>query len=497
MQNLIKQIINEEKLNIRNSYRPKYFSKENVMRQEIMLEMINEAFADFDRMAQTGKFSNQQAEVTVADVIPKIEEIYSHTIIFFDTETTGLMPKFNQLTEIGALCVVPEKGERTKVVDQFNMLVQLTPYMKSRIRSEELSTLTDEALRQILAKVDKSPYEAQDLRKKLAPLTDMAAKRKIVTRFLSDKMSDVEIKAETDAAKERGEESQYEFGKTTSEILTMTNYFTNLEKVSSADEKRVIVEFKKFIESMKSKYGRPILMIAHNAPFDFKFTNTRAEKVKVGFLPKVKVLDSLKFIYDYYYPMMIAVGGIEEDPSNKKLLSVLKSGEVSQTKYGTPKLSFRLGNIAAKFNISAENWHTAIADVETTMQFMDRMSAELLSFDPEVDLRTGIEQAQGAKPDYSRKKDPEAGKTRANLAAARALASPDVGVLDKPGRGYATGYELEPDRYKTGEITPMSDKKREKKRKEAVKKANAAKKAAKKAGKPEEENVPQSGSLRG
>ena len=492
MQNLIKQIINEEKLNIRNSYRPKYFLKENVMRQEIMIEMINEAFADFDRMTQAGKFSNQQAEVTVADVIPKIEEIYSHTIIFFDTETTGLMPKFNQLSEIGALCVVPEKGERNKVVDQFNMLIQLTPYMKSRIKSEELSTLTDEALRQVLAKVNKSPDEAQMLRKQLAPLTDMTEKRKIVTRFLSDRMSDEEIKVETDAAKERGEESQYEFGKTTSEILTMTNYFTNLEKVSSADEKRVIVEFKKFIESMKAKYGRPILMIAHNAPFDMKFINTRAEKVKVGSLPRVKVLDSLKFIYDYYYPMMITVGGIEEEPTNEPLMSVLKSGQVSQTKYGTPKLSFRLGNLSTKFNISAENWHTAIADVEMLMKVMDSMVTEIMNLDSETDLRTGIEQSQGVKPDYSKKKDPQAAKTRKDLAAARAMASPDIGVLDKPGRGYATGYELEPDRYKTGPVTPESEKTRKKK-------AAKAKKAAKgsKSKKSDDENVPQSGSLRG
>jgi len=416
----VKQIMREEYLAVRNTFRPKYFLKENVMRQEIMVEMINEAFADFDRMAQTGKFSDQKASMTVADIVPKIQEIYNHTIIFFDTETTGLMAKYNQLTEVGAICVVPQLGGRTQVVESFNLLVTLSDYMVRRAEKEEREKAAAEAAGQ-----------------------------------------------------------KYKYGKTTKEILTMTNYYTNLEKVEVVSEKEVILQFNKFVEDMKAKYKRPVLLIAHNAPFDMKFINTRAAKMRTPPIGRHKVMDSLKFIYDYYYPMMIANGAMEQDPSNEPLMSKLKSGEISKTKYGTPKMSFRLGNLSTKFNISAENWHTAIADVEMLMKVMDSMVMEIFERKDEMELRTGYEQSQGAMPDYSKKKDPEAAKTRKDLAAARAMASPDIGVLDKPGRGYATGYELEPDRYKTGEVTPMSDKTKKKK--------------ARKAG----ENVPQSGSVRG
>lgn len=413
----MKKLINEEKLKIRNAFRPKYFLKENVIRQETMLHILEEAFADFERMAQTGEFTDQKAKVTISEVIPKIEDLYSHTIIFFDTETTGLVSKYNQLTEIGAICVVPELSGRSKIVDQFNMLVTLSDYIKKRADREESQKAAAEAAGQ-----------------------------------------------------------KYKYGKTTKEILTMTNYYTNLEKVPASREKVVIEQFNKFIEDMYNKYKKPILLVAHNAPFDMKFINTRAEKMKASRIARHKVMDSLKFIYDYYYPMMIAAGSIEENPTNEPLIAKDKSGEVTQTKYGTPKMSFRLGNLSTKFNISAENWHTAIADVEMLMKVMDAMVTEIYGQSGEMDIRTGYEQSQGSKPDFSKKKaDPATAKTRKDLAAARALDR----VLNNPGSEYATGYVVEPDRYKPGPITPESEKTKKKK--------------ARKAG----ENVPQSGSLRG
>lgn len=412
--NTIKTLLKEESLSVRNTFRPKYFLKENVIRQEVMIQLINEAFADFDKMAQTGEFSNQKASMTVADIVPKIQDIYNHTIIFFDTETTGLVPKYNQLTEIGAICVVPQLGGRTKVVENFNLLVTLSDYIQRRAEKEE---------------------------------------------------------REKAAAEAAG--GKFKWGKTTKEILTMTNYYTNLEKVDVVSEKEAIAQFNKFVEDMKQKYNKPVLLIAHNAPFDMKFINVRAEKMRTPRIARHRVMDSLQFIYDYYYPMMIANGAMEQDPSNEPLMTKLKSGELSKTKYGTPKMSFRLGNLSTKFNINAENWHTAIADVEMLMKVMDQMVFEIFERKDEMELRTGYEQAQGAMPDWSKKKDPEASKTRKDLAAARALASPDVGVLDKPGRGYATGYELEPEKKRTGEITPPSEKTLKKKARKAAEQSGA------------------------
>lgn len=370
----IDNMIREEYLSIRNSYRPKYFIKENVVRQEIKSQILMEAFADFDKMAQSGEMSNIKADMTVSDIVPKIEDLYNHIIIFFDTETTGFTPKYNQLTEIGAICVKPDLGGKSTITDEFNVMVHLNNKTLSRI-------------------------DREDLQKK---------------------------------------QGTFKYGKTTGDILDMTSYWSNLDNVRSADENVALQEFLDFIEEMSAKHNRPLLLVAHNAPFDMKFINTRCSMMRVPLISKEhKVLDSLDFIYDYYYPLMISAGDIESDPTNAALLTKDKrTGNMTKTKYGTPKLSFRLGNLSTKFNINADNWHTAIADVQMLMGWMDKMVRQVMTtstYEPELPLRTPYEQSQGVIPNYDKKsKNPQAAQTRRTNAQATALAK----VMDKPGRNF-------------------------------------------------------------
>jgi len=66
------------------------------------------------------------------------QSLKNETIIFFDTETTGLYAGFHQITEIGAIAV---RGENFTPIDKFHKKMKLTEATKARAQCEKMEGL--------------------------------------------------------------------------------------------------------------------------------------------------------------------------------------------------------------------------------------------------------------------------------------------------------------------------------------------------------------------
>jgi len=71
---------------------------------------------------------------SIDDILDRINSYQNNTWIFFDTETMGLNPQMDQITEIGAMAVDPKTGE---VLGDFDEFIKLNPPSLSRLHDPE------------------------------------------------------------------------------------------------------------------------------------------------------------------------------------------------------------------------------------------------------------------------------------------------------------------------------------------------------------------------
>jgi DNA polymerase III epsilon subunit-like protein len=147
--------------------------------------------------------------------------------------------------------------------------------------------------------------------------------------------------------------------KTVAEILEMNRYYDGESK--GRPENDILIEFKDFCE----KYN-PVL-VGHNPEFDLRMVGT-----KVGRIPNRGVWDTMLFARFFFHPMLLA---LEEtgDPEAAKILSGIRGSK------GTPHAT--LGKVLQALGQSIEGWHTALADVRSTVKafrgIMDYVRAHL------------------------------------------------------------------------------------------------------------------------
>lgn len=290
---------------------------------------------------------------TIQDILDSFKD---RTLIFFDTETTGLSATqdFSQVTEIGAVAF----NEKKETLGEYHRKIELNSKVLSRIRYENEKKEKQKEINSIRKQLLSNKIKLKELesvvenigtiisdnefqeKKQLNKLkNDLNHKITTINNILIPQL-EREFEEEKKLKKEKKEESKNisktyiedEISKIISsntnskstetlknllndinvfidkisqedtwqsryqsieDVLALTGYFKTETPVQMDSEKKVLSGFKEFIMS----YPNPIL-IAHNASFDMKQINEGMKRNKLGVLPKMQVLDT-RTLKDY------------------------------------------------------------------------------------------------------------------------------------------------------------------------------------------------------
>lgn len=133
---------------------------------------------------------------------------------------------------------------------------------------------------------------------------------------------------------------------TVEDVLKMTKYEES--GLEARPEMDILREFKDFCAKHNA------LLVGHNPEFDLRMVAT-----KVGGIPNRGVWDTMLFAKFFFYPMLEALEA-SGDATAAKVLSGIRNAK------GRP--SATLGKVLQALGTPIKGWHTAMADVESTVQ---------------------------------------------------------------------------------------------------------------------------------
>jgi DNA polymerase III alpha subunit (gram-positive type) len=193
------------------------------------------------------------------ELLDQFLEFEGKTLIFFDTETTGLEPNvvYVQLTQISALAV---DGSTMEPIGDFDEKVKIIPAVDRLMN-------------------DPNSWEA----KKFAQSNERHR-----------------IKYKKDITHPE-------------ELLKMTQYYSG--EPARYDEKQALLDFEKFVGKFNN-----VVLIAHNATFDMKTIQTRRGKYGLPRMKTYPVLDTLKISRYFFVPTLLSLEGNEEAEEYLKFL---------------------------------------------------------------------------------------------------------------------------------------------------------------------------------
>jgi DNA polymerase III epsilon subunit-like protein len=318
-------------------------------------------------------------------IISELQQMSNSTFIYFDTETLGLSPKDDQITQLAY--AIYKNGQETGLVEKVSFLTQETKERftdgtsenaKWKEKNEKYSTMLKKKKEEREEKLNSgqiSGEEAETVKRELQHL-------------------EKDIKMATDP--------RY--------VLQYTGYD---ESKATVTEEEML---KEFLFNVTNK-NTNVILVAHNIGFDERAVNTRAEKYG---LPKIiegknisTLLDTLKICKSVYVPALesllkklddqikaINQTDIKEEneikalsqkiqqatsgytPEQKKLLTlnILKNATLKTLQRSTEeikedeiKYSAKLGDIAKTFNIDPSKAHQAIEDVKMLVDIFKEM----------------------------------------------------------------------------------------------------------------------------
>lgn len=326
-------------------------------------------------------------------IISELQVLSNSTFIYFDTETLGLDPKSDQITQLAY--AIYKNGQESGLVEKIAFLTEDTKQrfiegtpenLKWQEKNQKYSSMLKKKKQEREEKINSGQFSAEEAEK--------------IKRELQHLESD--IKMATDP--------RY--------ILQYTGYD---ESQATVTEEQML---KEFLFNVTNK-NTNIILVAHNISFDERVVNTRSE---IYGIPKIvegkninTLLDTLKICKSVHVPALesllkklddeikaISKTDIKEDndikalsqkiqqttsgysPEQKKLLTlnILKNATLKtlqrseqQIESDEQKYSAKLGDIAKTFNIDPTKAHQAIEDVKMLVDIFKEMMKIMILVD--------------------------------------------------------------------------------------------------------------------
>ena len=371
--------------------------------------LIMESWRGYKKLSERKEYMKARTFKQALDYLEN--ELSNTTLIFFDTETTGLntFEKFpitrrNQVTQLAAVAVQnlfsapieqvrasDDKNGNGIVVGVFENKVQLTPHMKQVIEDEE----------ELVNWINSLPLG------------------EIPTKMVKSRATGKE--------EERFAWKEAELGhKTTKEIFRMTNYNPDEGGMLSMEE-----ALKNFVEFTNQFPDNK--MFAQNSPFDIKFANA-AFKMVGQQAPDEVIADTTDYFRGFLMPV------VEE---YKKALEGENSIDPRKAEIVKNIKNVKLETLTNAFGIENEKHHEAIADVvmlyKVLREVFEFLKSEEAAFKIELPER---------KPEVKLTPEEEAAKAEKNRS-----------YYAKQDEADKTTYSAMWDKYKTDRPTGLSESK--------------------------------------
>ena len=288
---------------------------------------------------------------TIPEMLDHIAKFKGKTLIFFDTETTGLEPNrpYEQVTQIAAMAV---NGDDWSLLDKFEDKASLNPNAQQ--------ILNDPTIKSFVAKLKEPGIKVTLDTGELSPEIQSLI-RGITNPISREYMKDYV----------RWLKKYKKHPSSLEDILGLTRYSSGKPESDRVSEKEMLVNFESFLK----KYGSNVIMIAHNAGFDMKTIEARRKANGLGRMDKKPVFDNLQFVRYFLVPLVVKL-------NDQEFLDQIK------TKSKAQPYSASLGKVAQAMKINPSGWHDALADVDMMIQVM-RQLIDMLEKNTSVDIKGG------------------------------------------------------------------------------------------------------------
>lgn len=321
---------------------------------------------------------------TMQDVLGSFS---GRTLIFFDTETTGLRGtnSFSQIIEIAAVAfddqakqlgqyhyktklnpevlkrIEEEKDKKRKqqVIDSRReevknykkdltklqkVLKKISSEIKSRIGSEHIQISLEELRNKLFVKIANliNPPEKKSLKSAIKESVEFDMKKKIkeliseyqiLTSFLTSIPSDSPLETEKQISKEIKrylEKIQNLLLKIEPEENEWEQNWKSIEDILDMTQyhelNAKVISEREALQGFKQfidSFTKPLL-IAHNARFDMMQINNGMKRYNLGYIPKdIQVLDTVKLFKNYINPLLTILKGGNPTEETKRLIVAL------------------------------------------------------------------------------------------------------------------------------------------------------------------------------
>ena len=290
---------------------------------------------------------------TIPDILEHIESFKGKTLVFFDTETTGLEPNriYEQVTQIAAIAI---NGDNWSKLGQFEEKAALGANVKQ--------ILSDPSIKTFVEKLKDPNFQ----------IANKEVDKNILTPQTQEMLRNIKNPVSREYMKDyvRWVKKYKKHPTSLEDILGFTRYSSGKPEAERVSEKDMLINFEKFV----NQYGNDVILISHNAAFDMKVIETRRRENGLQRMKKYKVFDNLMFTRYFLIPLKVVL-------NDKEFLDQVT------TKSKVQPYSSSLGKVAQAMSINPTGWHDALADVDMMIQVMQKI-IELLRINMKLDVRS-------------------------------------------------------------------------------------------------------------
>lgn len=397
-------------------------------------KLIMESWRGFKTLLNERTLPASQYPRTFEELQSAFKEFEGKTLIFFDTETTGLdqTKPYSVITQLGAVKVDGSSllgdGE-IQFKDKFNSKIELPLATIEKIKKQEAdwaSTLKDFAEKQAEKKkihdekqLKLPPEKRTEYVEEQPPKSILGALAMTGYKDLEELKKDLAIDVINSVPQDE-------------EHLTSTdNVYRKMDDVLN--------EFVKFCAPV----GQNIL-IAQNAQFDVRYVNVAFRRAGLK-EPQDFVVDSAEIFRKYLVPILRVLKTKKE---NGEQLSEQEQQIIQTLSTKTGGLTVSLGPMRKAFDVPDEGWHDALSDCIMLAKTMKAVNNYLLKY-PEITKDISYIPEEGPDTEKQAELTDKINAMNARVAELEAQGIEGDYPMDQPrGRGWTNP--------KTKEVRPDS-----------------------------------------